>query len=165
MPCSCCDSVIFMLFCTTTAVQALPSKLYGRRSSRQVLNAVILVLCSAYILCSCVMSCYFLRFWFQGLFFLRTFCSDTFIILKYKKKFYTFSKSLWCISLVLFLLSLTKNGEKPTRIFCGRVMVDTNAGSKSEIMLGMVFMMQSILPFAQQLSSMSLLSALRLLVE
>lgn len=44
-------------------------------------------------------------------------------------------------------------------------MVDTNAGSKSEIMLGMVFMMQSILPFAQQLSSMSLLSALRLLVE
>lgn len=32
-PCSCWDSVIFMLLCTATSVKALPSKLYGRSSS------------------------------------------------------------------------------------------------------------------------------------
>lgn len=44
-------------------------------------------------------------------------------------------------------------------------MVDTSAGIKNEIMWRMVFMMQSVLAFAQGLSPMCSLSAFRLLVE
>lgn len=102
---------------------------------------------------------------FKRQFFLRTFYYNTLIPLKYKKKLYVFSKSLWFIRLVLPLPSLTKNGEKTIRIFYGRLMVDPNADSKNETMMRMLFMMQCFSLFLGVLSPTCLLSAVRLLVE
>lgn len=99
---------------------------------------------------------------FKYQFFFRTFYSDSFILLKYKKKLYVFSKSLWFIRLVLLLPSLTKNGEKAIRIFYGRLMVDPNTDSKNEIMMRMVFMMQGVLAFSQ---GFCLLHAYRVLLD